>query len=171
MLPPYIGNPAVGNQSPYEAKSYEVVQVLGLSIKRCDILKGWLEHRSELRKLGFRSGFQWLDGSFVEDKSPNDIDIVIFHENQAAQNAKIIGNNKEVFLPDFSKIKYKVDPYYVDISRPGESLIEQSSYWLNLFSHRRKDDLWKGMLKVRTNTPTDDKDAEKLLSSLRSSYV
>lgn len=128
VLPPYIGNPATGEQSPYAVKSYEIVQILGSSLARCDILQGWLNHRSELRKLGFKSGFQWLDGSFVENKAPRDLDIVVFHENKSAQNPLVINNNLEVFEPHSSKRKYKVDPYFVDISRPGEALIEQSSY-------------------------------------------
>ncbi len=171
VLPPYLGNPVTGDQSPYETKSFEVVQTFGSSKVRCEILEGWLDHRAELQKLGFVSGFQWLDGSFVEDKTPRDIDIVVFHENKSAQRPTVINNNLNVFDPISSKTTFKVDPYFVDYSIPGEPLIEQSSYWLNLFSHRRNDDLWKGMLKVQTNTPNDDLAARKMLASLGATYV
>ncbi|WP_430649493.1 DUF6932 family protein, partial [Bradyrhizobium uaiense] len=33
---------------------------------RRSILRGWLLHRKALRAVGFGTGFQWIDGSFVE---------------------------------------------------------------------------------------------------------
>jgi hypothetical protein len=33
---------------------------------------------SPSRALGFNRGFQWLDGSFVENKDPRDLDVVTF---------------------------------------------------------------------------------------------
>ena len=64
--------------SPYAATALEVVTTFGDSPERQVILRGWLAHRAAMREAGFRKGFQWLDGSFVEDKQPRDLDIVTF---------------------------------------------------------------------------------------------
>jgi hypothetical protein len=64
--------------SPYAVTAAEVTQTLGTSLNRIGILRGWLGHRAALRALGLRRGFQWLDGSFVEAKEPQDIDAVSF---------------------------------------------------------------------------------------------
>ena len=36
------------------------------------------KYRAALRAVGFDRGFQWLDGSFVEDRVPKDLDVVSF---------------------------------------------------------------------------------------------
>ena len=43
--------------------------------------------------------------------------------------------------------------------------VEQSSYWIQLFSHNR-DAVWKGMLQIGLNTPTDDADALMFLNAI-----
>jgi hypothetical protein len=57
--------------SPYVVTAFEVVTTLGSSDDRKSILRGWLRHREALRGIGFNRGFQWLDGSFVENKIPH----------------------------------------------------------------------------------------------------
>ncbi|WP_397463220.1 DUF6932 family protein [Rhizobium ruizarguesonis] len=67
VLPPYVGSKAPGGAfedlSPYEVSAPEVVSTLGTTQNRRDILRRWLNHRSELRAAGITQGFQWLDGS------------------------------------------------------------------------------------------------------------
>ena len=64
--------------SPYVVTALEVVTSLGTSEARKTILRGWLLHRATLRAVGLDRGFQWLDGSFVEDKVLKDLDVVSF---------------------------------------------------------------------------------------------
>jgi hypothetical protein len=82
VLPPYVGPGGPGgapqDMTPYVATAVEVVLTLGTTPRRRTILGRWLDHRAALRGLGFQRGFQWLDGSFVEQKEPNDLDIVTF---------------------------------------------------------------------------------------------
>jgi hypothetical protein len=59
-----------------------LVQRFAASRERLDILRGLLEYRAALGAIGIVQGFQWLDGSFVEDvevtkgRPPSDIDVV-----------------------------------------------------------------------------------------------
>ena len=49
------------------------------------ILDGFLRFRELLTQAGFVSGFQWVDGSFLENvemlenRPPNDLDVVTFY--------------------------------------------------------------------------------------------
>jgi hypothetical protein len=62
----------------------EVVLRYGVTAERAAILTGLLDYRAALRNVGIMDGFQWLDGSFVEDveairsRPPSDIDVVTF---------------------------------------------------------------------------------------------
>lgn len=53
-------------------------------MERRELLKGLLEFRSELHRIGLVDGIQWLDGSFIENveeiegRHPKDIDVVTF---------------------------------------------------------------------------------------------
>jgi hypothetical protein len=55
------------------------------SPERIAILHSLLQFREELYKSGITSGFQWLDGSFMENietlesRPPNDMDVVTFY--------------------------------------------------------------------------------------------
>lgn len=68
----------------------DVVMRFGTSGERRHVLQGWLAHRAALHHLGLVSGFQWIDGSFVEDvetlrgRAPNDVDVVSFVDAPAA---------------------------------------------------------------------------------------
>lgn len=84
-LPPFLGgNPAVqAKMSPYSTTLVKLVDRFASSNVRKEILKGYLDHRAALLNLGI-TGFQWLDGSFLEDiealesRPPGDIDLVTF---------------------------------------------------------------------------------------------
>jgi hypothetical protein len=84
-LPPFEGERMTSaHSSPYVITSSELVRRFSFSAPRCLILDGLIRYRAELRALGFVGGFQWLDGSFVEDiegreaRPPHDIDVVTF---------------------------------------------------------------------------------------------
>jgi hypothetical protein len=148
--------------SPYVVTAAEVVATLATTDDRKAILRGWLRHRAALRAAGFNRGFQWLDGSFVENKDPKDIDVVTFlyrppgiRDGQAL--AQLMRANLHVFQRPQVKLAHKVDFLFpIDLNGSPELLVSMTRYLLGLFSHRRGDDLWKGMLHVRLDEIADD---------------
>ncbi len=87
VLPPVSpGLPgAHPNRSPYETDLDHVIDQFATSPDRIKMLKGLLDFRLELSKVGITKGFQWLDESFLENvedlesRSPRDIDVVTFY--------------------------------------------------------------------------------------------
>jgi len=172
VLPPFVGPHGPGGtlheMTPYEVTAVEVVSTLGTSAKRMTILSHWLSHRAALRAVGFQRGFQWLDGSFVEDKNPNDLDVVTFVFRPAtivgaAELKALMGANAPLFERAQVKARYMLDAFFIDLNASPENVVNVSRYWLGLFSHRRVDNLWKGMLQVRLENAADDAAATALL--------
>jgi hypothetical protein len=171
ILPPYMGSepgntPAL--MSPYEVGPLDVVQRFGSTDQRKVILKNWIDHRAALRDLGFVSGFQWLDGSFVEEKDPNDLDLVTFLHRPASIDVTTLGQlwfgNPTIFNRSDVKQTYNLDAFFLDLDDDPEDLVSLSRYWLQLFSHQRDTFLWKGMLQVRLEDTGEDAQAIALLT-------
>ena len=162
ILPPYVGLDGPGgateDMSPYSVSALEVALTLGTSPERRDILRGWFQHRAALRAIGFHRGFQWLDGSFVEDKSPKDLDVVTFiYRPQGILDLNgLVTANLHLFARAPVKLAFKLDLFFIDLDGQAEAIVHLTRYFLGLFSHRRDDDLWKGMLQVRLEDAADD---------------
>lgn len=165
ILPPYVGPAGPGGAaedlSPYVVTAIEIATTLGHTNERRAILRGWLQHRTALRALGFDRGFQWLDGSFVEQKDPRDLDVVTFLYrppgiHSGGELAQLLRANLNVFGRPQVKAAYKLDFFPIDLDGSAEALVSLSRYFLGLFSHRRGDDVWKGMLQVRLEDVADD---------------
>jgi hypothetical protein len=128
----------------------EVVNAFGTTPDRLDILTKWIAHRDQLRTIGITSGFQWLDGSFVEKKAPKDLDVVTFFLRPRAVNAhdmvKIMQQNPTVFLRGQIKATYRLDAFWVDLNARPWSIRRDTT----VASSRTDggDFLWKGMLRV-----------------------
>jgi hypothetical protein len=148
--------------APYVTSALEVATTLGVTEGRKRILRGWLLHRTALRQIGFDRGFQWLDGSFVESKEPRDLDVVSFlYRPRGMQGLSNFTNHiqtNSALLFDRPRIKaeFHVDFLPVDLEGSPEGIVNQTRYWVGLFSHRRGDDLWKGMLQTRLEDVADD---------------
>lgn len=56
-------------------------------------------------------------------------------------------------------MNFSLDAFPVDLDGSPEALVGSARYFLGLFSHRRGDDLWKGMLQVRIEDIADDEAA------------
>ncbi|WP_425512107.1 DUF6932 family protein [Xanthomonas axonopodis] len=172
VLPPYVGANGPGGQpedmSPYAVSALEVVTTLGHSERRREILRGWLDHRAALRALGFDQGFQWLDGSFLEQKEPNDLDLISFLFRPqtaltAEELARLLHANRGIFERGLVKTTYKLDAFFTDMNASPIGLVNFTRYYLGLFSHRRGDDIWKGMLQVGLADIADDNAAQAVL--------
>ena len=167
ILPPFLESPTSSNKSPYRCLFADVESRLGLSAERLEILDGFGMFRAELRSLGI-TGFQWLDGSFVENcevqkgKPPGDIDVVTFIDAGCSLEAvmKVIQDPR--FNSPLSKQTFHTDSYFIYQGDIFRTVIRSTAYWYGLFSHRRDDFLWKGMLEIPLQLSDQD------LFSLRS---
>jgi hypothetical protein len=158
--------------SPYSGSMQAVVERLATSLERVSILRGLISYRRALLQIGLVDGYQWLDGSFVEDvesarmRAPRDIDIVTFASSpaDAADRMAWFEANKNLFDPRNTKKEFMCDAYFVDFRNSAKFLVDDTRYLFGLFSHQRETSLWKGMLKVPLLS--DDVDAELLLSNI-----
>ena len=115
------------------------------------------------------AGFQWLDGSFLEDiertegRAPRDLDVVTFYlPPTMGFNATVVASRPDLIDRAAVKGAFLLDHFFVDMQSHPEAVVEHARYWTHLFSHRR-DKLWKGMLRLELNTVADDATALTLL--------
>lgn len=177
VLPPFLpgGSPTEpGAMAPYRVELSEFAQRFSDSSERREILEGLVAYRNALRAAGMTSGFQWLDGSFVEDcekirgRPPKDIDIITFSMRPKALAEsgvwrEFVQSRPDLFDPDITKKHFKCDAYFVDLGAHPIQIVAHTRYWFGLFSHQRDTYLWKGMIEVPF--VGDDKDVERFLSS------
>ena len=161
VLPPFLGefdSPYGILPSPYPAQIVELVSRFGNSEERRELLLGLLDFRSELHKAGLTRGFQWVDGSFVEDVEnenlrncpPGDIDIVtFFYIPDGHTEESLVEAFPDLFDRCAMRARFGMDafPVLLDQTDP-ETLVERSAYWYGVWSHRRDDLLWKGFIQI-----------------------
>lgn len=156
VLPPYQGvNPVEpGCLSPYRSDILEFCQYFAKSPERIAILKGYVEFRLKCLKYGVQCGYQWIDGSFVENveisqnRAPHDIDVVTMFALQDVNQQMVIANNFPAFVnPRLSKEQYMVDHYPCLVNVKPFGTIESVKYWNQLFGHNRAG-VWKGMVEL-----------------------
>jgi len=160
VLPPFVGDsPGVpAMMSPYKNTISAFVKRFATSAQRVLLLKGLLSYRAALRAAGILDGFQWIDGSFVEDveklrnRAPADIDLVTFASRPAAVDgpglADWIAQHGALFDPEQTKVNFHCDAYFVDLRKSGQLIVDETRYWFGMFSHQRETSLWKGMIQL-----------------------
>lgn len=137
--------------------------MFAISQERADILNGLFDYRDALHNQGIVSGFQWLDGSFLENiedlenRPPNDIDVVTFFEiPHGHTQATLLPHISHLFDPNQTKQDFMVDAYpFVMDGRIDGAAIRQTSYWYSMWSHRRRDKVWKGFAQVDLDPAND----------------
>ena len=176
VLPPFLGeSPTVSsNQSPYIVSMLAVAQRFAHLPGRAHLVQGLLDYRAGLAALGFVRGFQWLDGSFSEDieaheqRAPNDVDLVTFAYPPVGLNSlqitQLLMDSPHLFDRQAAKATYGCDVFLVPLDKSPESLVKRASYYFALFSHRRSDHVWKGLLQIPLDS--DDALAQDLLNNL-----
>lgn len=173
VIPPHLGNPALMTDlSPYSCNTLELCQKLATTKERVEILKGLILFRQKMTQNAIIDGFQWLDGSFIENieitekRPPRDLDLVTFFgglsiEEQQAKREDFI----EFFNPSLAKDNYKLDHYAVDYCYRPDVTVEMTRYWIQLFTHNRLG-VWKGILRLELNTTDIDKEALDFLNDI-----
>lgn len=172
VLPPHAGDPTLPRHlSPYPCTTVELCQRFGNTPGRRGILTKFISFRERLRAAGLTNGFQWLDGSFLEDvetrdgRAPQDLDVVtVYWGYDIPFQEKLMTSFPEVANPSLAKTNYSLDHYPFDAGFSPTLTVEQSRYWILLFSHNRLG-VWKGMLKVELNTPAEDAAAQQELAN------
>jgi hypothetical protein len=133
--------------------------------ERCEILKGFLDFRSQLHAAGLTHGFQWINGSFVENvellkgKAPNDIDVVTFLElPQGETEASLESKYPHLFDNGQVRQRFRTDTYYAFLGAgyPEKWTINTSIYWYSMWAHRRDSLTWKGFLEVDLASVIDE---------------
>ena len=172
VLPPVGPDPAAHDyRSPYPVSLVDFVMRFGNTPARRNIVSGFLNFRAALASVGLVSGFQWIDGSFLEHievtgrRNPHDIDVVTFFHLPKDQTQKTL-LEREPWLNNLQEImsRYSVHAFYVPLNTDEvTSVIAQATYWNNLWSNRR-DGRWKGYVQIDLS-PTDDATARANLDA------
>lgn len=175
ILPPIRpGQPGhSADRSPYGASLSEVVERFSTSSQRIAILKGLFAYRSAFHQLGIVTGFQWLNGSFMQDveaqesRPPNDIDAVTyFYMPSGETQATLFAKAGQLFDNRHVKASYLVDAYPSVLGeRTEDRHVRQISYWYSMWSHQR-DRMWKGFVQISLD-PMQDKEAEHVFSAVQ----
>ena len=173
VLPPVWPGESGGSpkRSPYRVSLAEFTERFAASPDRIAILGGLLCFRKKIHELGMVSGFQWLDGSFLERielleyRSPRDLDVVTFFEMPCGETqGSLAQKDKRLFEPGFLKKTYAVDGYFCELGGPVDAQqIRRIAYWYSMWSHRR-DGLWKGFVQVDLD-PSQDDSAQEILNA------
>ncbi|HHT0126490.1 TPA: DUF6932 family protein [Raoultella planticola] len=165
VIPPMdMEHPTSAYRSPYKTDILKFVERYATSLQRIEILLGFIKFRKEINKTGLTDGFQWIDGSFIEDveliekRPPNDIDVVTFFNlafNETQQD--VVMRNPNLFVPHMGKWRkqeFRVDSYFQSLGVSKEQLVERTVYWYSMWSHRR-DLTWKGFLQIPLDITLD----------------
>ena len=167
VLPPNDPlDPTAVERSPYLVSSTDFVLHFGTTPKRQAILLGLLDFRATLYSAGLSTGFQWVDGSFLEDietienREPADMDVVTFYQLPSGQTQRSFAPaHQDIFNHADTKKRFLIDAYFVTLNdNPPAYLVEQSAYWYSVWSHRRNSQ-WKGYLQIDLSQ-TDDATAK-----------
>lgn len=180
VLPPYIdANPTVPTKrSPYVTDMFQVVERFCTSIHRAKLLLGLNAYRKHLSEGGFVSGYQWIDGSFVEDvektrgRPPSDIDVVTLFNRpikyqvsdgswEADYQATL---HHEYFATAHMKPRYSCDTYSIDLDADQASLVDHTMYWGGLFTDIKGSTEKKGI--VRIPLPRDQMEFSAISSAI-----
>lgn len=172
VLPPHLGDPTnPGELSPFPCTTLELCQRFATSPERQAILGRFLDFRERLRAEGLTTGFQWLDGSFLEDvearenRAPRDLDLVtVYWGYPLPFQTTLVASFPEFANPALAKANYMLDHYPFDAGFSPELTVDSGRYWALLFSHNRLR-VWKGMLKIDLDTAADDVAARKYLAN------
>ena len=110
-----------------------------------------------------------MDGSFLEEKDPKDLDVVCFFHfpdtvRTEEEQISLWNSHAQLFERTEVKPKYWLDAFFLPLESSPETLVSLSRYYLQLFSHQRESYLWKGMIQVPLDGASDE-GAQELLQA------
>ncbi len=165
VLPPIHPDTPEGQEhkvqyrAPYRASLEQFVARFVTTPERAELVDKFLDYRTALYQYGISEGFQWINGSFVEDienrapdrHSPADIDVVTFYYLRENTHQ----DYRRLFDPAITKTNFNVDAYGIELGVPLDmGTVELISNWHSLWSHRR-DQTWKGFIRVKLSLEED----------------
>jgi hypothetical protein len=77
-----------------------------------------------------------------------------------------VGEHPSLFVREQCIERYRCDTFLIRLSKQPEKLVQDVRYWYGLFSHRRGDQVWKGMLQL--SLQSDDDMARGILDNVGS---
>jgi len=175
VLPPCdMDDPISDYRSPYSVSLTDCILRFGTTQARRAILDGFMEFRSALHSVSLTKGFQWIDGSFLENveeiekRDPHDIDLVTFYcLPDGITEVDLVAKAPHLFNPEKTKEDFHVDAYFVRLNTEDpELLVDQVAYWYSIWSHRRGG-LWKGFLQIDLSSNGDQIAATNLEEMIR----
>jgi len=175
VIPPFDPiDPTSTVRSPYIVALSDVVLRLAVTSERIEIMDGFLRYRQLLHAAGIVAGFQWLDGSFLEEVEmirtlpPKDIDVTTFFYLPTGKTQRELVKNYPILLDTMAiKQQYHTDGFLVCLDPNSlEYCIRQANYWYGVWSHQRNTFRWKGFIQIDLN-PQADVLATKMLDNQR----
>ncbi len=156
-------NPVTPQRTPYVVSILEFAKRFGGTPERRKILRGLLLLRGDLINNGVTDGYQWINGSFVEDvesirkSPPNDVDVVTFAAwGDGARQMALVAAIPDLLTHLGSKNTYMVDHY---IHPTDQVLSERSAqvvaYWFSMWSNQKTSGRRKGFASVSLNAADD----------------
>lgn len=175
VLPPFInGSPGTAaNHSPYVCSILEFCEKFATTEIRINLLINFIKFRIKIHESEITSGFQWVDGSFLEDKEkilkkgPDDIDVATFFEVTSPNTRnKIESEFPEFIQRELAKNNYKIDHLLIHIpALPPYHLIRSTNFISKLFSYSRRG-VYKGMVEIHLNSISEDMVALEYLNGI-----
>ena len=174
---PGVDASSPGSRSPYKVSPIELVDRFATSPVRSEILQGFFNYRATLNSLGIKRGFQWINGSFVENienidiagrnrRPPGDIDVVTFYYPPNTH----IRTYRHMFEREKAKAAYHVDAFGIQLGKPLTPVsVRLISYWRSMWSYRRNDHQPKGFLWM--DLEEEDTIAQQTLEDIMSEGV
>nr|WP_299379756.1 hypothetical protein [uncultured Halomonas sp.] len=158
VLPP-IHPEAEGHsshRSPYKSTLPAFIERFATTRPRIALLDKLLNYRSDLHAAGIVKGFQWINGSFVQDvellesRPPNDIDIVThFYVPDGHTQQTIATAYPYLITPPLVKQTYGMDAYPNVLGGEANAYFaKRITYWYSMWSHRKIDNAWKGFVEI-----------------------
>ena len=156
LLPPFVGKATSSEgRSPYHVSLMDLILRFGDTDHRRRLLRGLLDYRAHLHQAGLVDGFQWINGSFIENverhsgRPPGDVDVVTFCLLPSGQTQEELDkSNPDLFSHPVIKERYSVDTYPVFLDSGNLSwLVGRVTYWNSVWSHQENRQ-WKGYLEI-----------------------
>ena len=173
LIPHELDSPDLPNRSPYRISLDRLIRDFGQTQTRRALLADFLAYRASLHQIGIVQGFQWINGSFVENieqtevRAPNDIDVVTFFHMPCGYTEESLLYSHQAVLDHYAvRLEYSIDAYYVCLDVEDYYATYSYNHWNSFWSQDRYGRR-KGYLEIDLS---DDED-ENALTIIGASIV